>query len=151
MHKIILIFSLVFLWSIAAEAQMETPEGYQENSSLQEYFDASDNDYDKSIIYVFFNNEPCYGCAQAISMIEQVYDQNFINQYNMFLINYENDQENNFIETYNLSQPLEVVLVRINDGAAFGYKKLENLQNMISDPVSFDDYLSEQINSFLGN
>lgn len=69
----------------------------------------------------------------------------------MFLINYENDQENNFIETYNLSQPLEVVLVRINDGAAFGYKKLENLQNMISDPVSFDDYLSEQINSFLGN
>ena len=67
----------------------------------------------------------------------------------MFLINYQNDDENNFIETYQLSQPLEVVLVRVDDGASFGYKKVENLQNMTSDPVSFNDYLSNQITDYL--
>lgn len=84
-------------------------------------------------------------------MIEQVYNNNFADRYNIFLINYANDQENDFIQTYNLTQPLEVVLVQINDGASFGYRKLENLQDMTSDPVSFNDYLVNQINNFLGN
>lgn len=47
-------------------------------------------------------------------MIEQVYNNNFADRYNIFLINYANDQENDFIQTYNLTQPLEVVLVQIN-------------------------------------
>ena len=69
----------------------------------------------------------------------------------MFMINYQNDNENNFIQTYNLSQPLEVVLVRIDDGAPFGYTKIENLQNMTSDPVSMKDYFVNEVNNFLGN
>lgn len=137
--------------SFPTAAQVENTDGYGPNQNLQEYFDESNANYNKSIIYIFFNNQPCYTCAQAISMIEQVYDKNFINQYNLFMINYQNDQENDFISTYNLNQPLEVVLVRINDGASFGYKKLENLEDMISDPVSFDEYLINQINGFLGN
>lgn len=149
MKKFILSLCLVLAAAFPLRAQVEPTDGYMPSQGLQEYFDASRANYDKSIIYVFFNNEPCYTCAAAIEMIENLYDREFINDFNMFLINYQNDEENNFIETYRLSKPLEVVLVRINDGAAFGYKKIENLQDMTSDPVSFNDYLSNQITDYL--
>lgn len=143
--------ALSFVLGLAANAQIENTDGYMPNQNMQEYFDESNANYNKSIIYVFFNNQPCYQCAAAIEMIEKVYDQNFIDQYNMFIINYQNDQENDFIDTYNLSKPLEVVLVKINDGASFGFEKLENLQDQISDPVSFKDYFVSAVNNFLGN
>lgn len=145
------VFALLAALAFAFDtrAQIEPTDGYMPSQGLQEYFDASNANYDKSIIYVFFNNEPCYTCAAAIEMIESLYDREFSDEFNMFLINYQNDDENNFIETYRLSQPLEVVLVRIDDGAAFGYKKVENLQDMTSDPVSFNDYLSSQITDYL--
>ena len=145
------IFALALLASLPAQAQVQPTDGYMPSQGLQEYFDATQANYDKSIIYIFFNNEPCYTCAAAIEMIEQIYDRNFIDEYNMFMINYQNDDENNFIETYSLSKPLEVVLVRIDDGASFGYRKLENLEDMTSDPVSLQDYFVNQVNNFLGN
>ena len=86
-----------------------------------------------------------------MELIEQVYNQNYQNEYSLFEINYENDNEYNFIEAYNLSQPLEVVLVNVEDGEALGYKKLENLENQISDPTCFSENLQYQINSFFGN
>ena len=64
---------------------------------------------------------------------------------------HQNDMENDFIAKYNLQQPLEIVLVQVNDGAEFGYKKLNYLENMISDPISFEEYFTNQVNTFLGN
>ncbi len=142
---------LFFIPAAFLRAQVQNTDGYMPDQSLREYFAASDNNYDKSIIYVFFNNQPCYTCAAAIEMVEDIYNNAFIDRYNMFLINYADDEENDFINTYQLSKPLEVVLVRINDGASFGYQKLENLENMTSDPVSFKDYFINQVNNFLGN
>ena len=149
MRKLLLALGLIFAFS--AQAQVVPTDGYMPSQGIEPYFDADESSYDKSIIYIFFNNEPCYTCAAAIEMIEQFYDQNFIDEYNMFMINYQNDDENNFIQTYNLSLPLEVVLVRIDDGAPFGYTKIENLQNMTSDPVSMKDYFVNEVNNFLGN
>ena len=140
-----------FLISSPMQAQVQDTDGYMPNQGMQEYFSASQNDYSKPIIYIFFNNQPCYTCADTIEMIENIYNQNFIDQYNMFIINYADDDENNFINTYQLSQPLEVVLVRVDDGATFGYQKIENLQNMTSDPISFKEYFIEEVNNFLGN
>lgn len=129
----------------------QTEDGFGQTQALQEYFDANPNNTNKSIIYIFYNNNDCYGCPQAMSMIENLYQRRYADTYNLFMIDYQNDQEYDFITQYQLSQPLEVVLVRIQDGAAFGYEKIENLQNMTSDTVSFDDYVSERINNFLGN
>ena len=152
MKKYILL-TLIASFSISSplQAQVQDTDGYMPNQGMQEYFSAAQNDYSKSIIYIFFNNQPCYTCADTIEMIENIYNQNFIDQYNMFIINYANDDENNFINTYQLSQPLEVVLVRVDDGATFGYQKIENLQNMTSDPISFKKYFIEEVNDFLGN
>ena len=101
MKKYILL-TLIASFSISSplQAQVQDTDGYMPNQGIQEYFSASQNDYSKSIIYIFFNNQPCYTCADTIEMIENIYNQNFIDQYNMFIINYANDDENNFINTY---------------------------------------------------
>lgn len=150
MKKYLFLLAAVF-YSFAAAAQPVYEGGYNPEQNMNEYFQEANANYDKSIIYVFFNNNPCYQCPQTIDMIEEIYNQYYKNQYSLLLINYENDQEYNFIETYNLSKPLEVVLVRVDDGATFGYKKLDNLSDMTSDPTSFSEYFQNQVNEFLGN
>ena len=151
MYKFFIVI-LLRCQAMVVNAQLPQYEGsYDDNPTLQEYFDAAYPHYDKSIIYIFYNNEYCYGCPQAMAMLEELYHEKYADKYDLFIINYQNDQEYSFIATYNLSQPLEVVLVRIQDGSSFGYEKIENLQNWISDKISFDDHVEYQINSFLGN
>ena len=84
-------------------------------------------------------------------ILEKLYYEKYADEYDLYIIDYQNDHEYNFISTYNLSQPLEVVLVRIQDGSSFGYEKIENLQNRIYDKIAFDDYIEYRINSFLRN
>ena len=79
----------------------------QENDVLQmeleeEYYQRLNSSPDKSKIYIFFNNQPCPNCPQAIEMIEEVYNQNYLNNYELFLINYAEDTNSGFIEEYNL-------------------------------------------------
>ncbi|MBQ8785365.1 MAG: hypothetical protein IJZ59_04905 [Alphaproteobacteria bacterium] len=151
MYKFFIVILLI-CQAMVVNAQLPQYEGsYNDNPTLQEYFDAAYPHYDKSIIYIFYNNEYCYGCPQAIDMLEKLYYEKYADEYDLYIIDYQNDHEYNFISTYNLSQPLEVVLVRIQDGSSFGYEKIENLQNRIYDKIAFDDYIEYRINSFLGN
>lgn len=154
MHKILwgLLIGLAIAMPLHAELTYEG--GYNPDQNMEEYFQEFQPDYNKSIIYIFYNNEPCDACPQTIAMIEDVYNQYYSDQYSLFIINYQNDQEYNFIETYNLSQPLEVVLVRVDDGQTFGYKKLQDipaLASEVSDPNSFSRDLRYQIDGFLQN
>lgn len=137
MIKLLWAFMIMVALAIPLHAELTYEGAYNPNQNLQEYFDEAYPNYDKPIIYVFFNNDPCFQCPQTIELIEQVYNRNYQNEYSLFLINYQNDDEYNFIETYDLNQPLEVVLVDVADGQSIGYKKLENLQNQISDPGQF--------------
>ena len=148
-----LLFLIVYLFAIRyTYAQLPQYQGeYNPNQTLQEYFAEEDENYNKSIIYVFYNNDYCYGCPQAMAMLENLYQNKYANKYSLFMINYQDDDEYNFITTYDLTRPLEVVLVKINDGNALGYEKIENLQDITSDKISFDDYVSYKIDSFLGN
>ena len=151
MNKIIAI-AMVMLLPCWVMAQLPQYQGqYNPQESLQEYFAQTQPHYDRSIIFVFFNNNPCYGCPQAISMLDRIYQQYYAQKYSLLMVDYQSDTEYNFAATYDLSQPLEVVLVRIDDGAAFGYQKIEGLQNQISDKTSFEEYVRYRIDSFLGN
>ena len=149
MKKFIILITL--LWCGFAYAELQFQDNNDSNIDLQEYFAESRPNYNKSIIYIFYNNNPCENCAQAIELIEQAYNQNFANNYSLLLIDYQDDREYNFIENYNLSRPLEVVLQRVDDGATFGFKKLENLQNQTSDPISFQENFINEVNNFLGD
>ncbi len=128
----------------------------QENDILQteveeEYYQQQNQNPNKPRIYVFFDNQPCPNCPQAIDMIEEVYNQNFLNNYELFLINYGEDTNSGFVETYGLSNPLEVVMVDIQDGEVQGYQKIEGLQNMTPNPQAFNEYFITQVNGYLGD
>lgn len=152
MDKFLLFAIAYFLAMRSVCAQLPQYQGeYNPNQTLQEYFTAEDENYNKSIIYVFYNNNYCYGCPQAMNMLEELYQSEYADKYSLFMIDYQNDDEYNFIATYNLTRPLEVVLVKIEDGNALGYEKIEDLQNKISDKTSFDNFVRYKIESFLGN
>jgi len=143
---------LICLGSSSTSAQfMQTQQNYTGNDAINEYFAQSPNNRNKSIIYVFYNNEPCAACPQTIDLIEKIYNSYYKNDYSLFLVDYQAASEYNFTASYDLRQPLEVVLIRINDGAVFGFKKLLQLQDEISDPISFTQNFRFQINEFLGN
>lgn len=148
-----LILFLMIIVSVSSYAELTYQGAYDSNLTMSEYFEKAYPNPQKSIIYVFFNdvNMNCQDCPQTIELIEQVYNRYYQNQYDFYVIDYGNDDEYNFMQAYDLNQPLEVVLVRVDDGAVFGYKKLDNLNYQISDPVSFRDNLVYQINAFLGD
>lgn len=147
-----LIFVLCLLQITAVSAQPLQYEGtYNPDTPLQQYFAAEDNDYKRSIIYVFFNNDSCYGCPQTIAELEDIYNRYYQNRYSFFIINYQQDAQYDFATAYNLKEPLSVVLVKVDDGAAMGYEKLTDLQNQISDVGSLERYFRYRVDSFLGN
>lgn len=152
-HFYYLLWTVLLSISVVLPLHAElTYEGdYNPDQSLQEYFNEESPQYEKSIIYVFYNDVDmsCENCAQTIELIENIYNENYKDTYSLFIINYGDDEEYNFIETYQLNQPFEVVMVKVDDGATFGFKKLENLNYQISDPTSFSDNFQYQINSFL--
>lgn len=147
------IFALIFIIaaSTANSQQLQFNENYSPDTPIQQYFQEAYPNYNKSIIYVFYNNPGCYGCPETIAMLEQIYNSYYKDKYSFFIINYLEDDQYNFIETYNLSKPLTVVLVKVDDGAVFGFEKLDGLPEQISDPVSFSDSFRFRVNSFLGN
>ena len=100
---------------------------YPIGEPLQEYFAAEEQNYNKSIIYIFFNNnEICYQCPQAIELTEQIFNEYYANKYSMFVINYAEDNEYDFATAYNLDSPLAIVMVKIQDGQALGFQKISN-------------------------
>ncbi len=137
----------VLLWSVG-EAQEVNISG--NNPYMQEYVSQNEDNWNKSIIYVFYNNAQCDTCAQAIGMIYNLYEQNYSGQYSYFEINYADPWEHNFVEDYDLDSPLSIVLVRVNDGMARGYYKIDNPQFWVEDPSYFSQYITSQINNFFG-
>ncbi len=138
---LICLLSISSAWAQDNMLQMENEE---------QYFQANNQNPDKSIIYIFFNNQPCPNCPQAIEMIEKVYNQNFLNNYSLFLINYDEDDNAGFVQTYNLTNPLEVVMVDVQDGNFQGYQKIEGLQDMTNNQQGFNDFVITEVNSYLG-
>lgn len=142
---------LVFLGTITdAQAELYYEGGYNPNLTLQQQLAADNPYYPRPIIFVFYNNNPCYECPQTIELVEDIYNANYKGTYDFYIINYQDNENYNFIQNYNLSQPLEVVLQQVVDGQMTNFRKLDYLQDQISDQTSFFDNFTYQINSFLG-
>lgn len=130
-----------------AEAQYVNLSG--NNPDITEYVEANENNWDKPIMYIFYSDEPCDLCSQAMGMIYNIYEEYFLNQFSLFEINYTDEGEYGMQESYDLSGPLAIVLVRINDGMSRGYYKINNPQYWVNDPFYFKQRLLEEINNFL--
>ena len=128
-------------------AQFIDSSGY--TPYIKQYVEEDENNWNKSIIYVFYNNSPCAQCAEAMGLIFDIYQQNYSNDFSYFEINYQETGEFAFTTAYFLDQPLSVVLVRINDGMSRGYYKIDNPQQWPSDKLFFTEQITTAINNFL--
>lgn len=151
MKQLILAAILVATAYLSVWAQPAFEGNVAPNTPLEEYFAAEDGNQNKSIIYIFYNGNQCYQCPETIALTEQIYNRYYNGKYSLFVINYENDEEYDFINAYHLSAPLSIVLVKIDQGQTLGYQKIPNPQNLIDSPMDYTQYLTERINDFLGS
>lgn len=139
------------LLTFCVHAQPAFEGNYPASQPLAEYFNAETGNRNKSLIYIFYNNEGiCDKCAQTIELTEQIFNQFYNGIYNLFVINYAEDNEYNFAAAYQLYEPLAIVLVKINNGEQIGYEKIANPQQMLIIGYDYTDFLTKKINNFLG-
>jgi len=131
----------------SADAQYVNLSG--NNPDIREYVESNEDNWNKSIMYVFYSNDLCPLCSRAMGMIYDIYEQYYLNEFSLFEINYEDNDEFYMRISYELNQPLSIVLVRIQDGESRGYYKIDNPQYFVNDPVFFNERLISQINNFL--
>lgn len=102
----------------------------------------------KPEVIIFYNSlNPCYNCPQAIEQIIKILKENYSNQIIAYLINLKYHPE--LISDFNLKGPLNLVIIRINDGSSFGFSTLTGLQSKLNDPISFNNQITEFIDNFL--
>lgn len=128
MLKIFWSFLILVAIALPLHAELYYEGGYNPNQTLQQQLAEDNPRYPRPIIFVFYDNNPCYECPQTIELIENIYNKYFADQYDFYIINYQDDENYNFIQNYNLSLPLEVVLQRVEDGQMTAFRKLEYLQ-----------------------
>ncbi len=98
---------------------------------------------------IFYNSaNTCENCLKAIDMLTDVLRQNYQGKLHAYLIDVQKHPE--FISAFRLSGPLNLVIIRISDGAAFGYDKMSGIQSKITNRRDFSRSITEFINNFLG-
>ena len=152
MKKFLFAIAVLSVMIYPVYAQLSFNSGfYPINEPLSEYFAAENQNYNKSIIYIFFNNDQdCYQCPQAVYLTEQLYNEYYSNKYSLFVINYQEDNEYDFANAYKLNSPLSIVLVKSQDGNVLGYKQISNPQNMLQLGQDYISYLKQEIDDYLG-
>ena len=67
---ILTVFSL--LKAVSAQAQYVNLSG--NNPDITQYVESNEDNWNKSIMYMFYSNQPCALCSQAMGMIYQIYE-----------------------------------------------------------------------------
>ncbi len=135
----------IALWTAVA---LLCPVSFAEQGTLQNlYVNPKGRTLPEAVI--FYNSaNTCEHCPEAINMLISVLKQNYRGRLHAYLIDVQKKPE--FIDAFRLSGPLNLVVIRISDGAAFGYDKMSGLQSRIGSPEDFSRAVTEFINNFLG-
>ena len=144
------IFLIVWAVLLSNNVQAQYVDLSGTNSFIQKYVEESPENWNKSVLFVFYDgNNYCESCPKAIEMIYDLYAREFITVLNIFEIDYSERSEFTMQLDYNLTQPLSLVVVRINDGLSQGYYKIDNPQDWIDNPFYFNAKITNSINDFL--
>ncbi len=102
----------------------------------------------KPIAIIFYNSlNPCQNCNNAITITTDILRKNYYNQIKLYLIDLNNHPE--FISTFKLKGPLNLVIIKISDKASFGYKKITGLQSKTDDLISLNQLITNMLANFL--
>lgn len=126
------------LWLSAFSASAQTLQNLYVNPENQRLPEA----------VIFYNSDnPCPNCPSTIVMIATILRQNYTGQLRVYQIDLARHPE--FISAFHLSAPLTLVLIRISDGAAFGYAALPGLQSYADDSEELANAITQKIGNFL--
>ena len=99
-------------------------------------------------LILYSSANPCETCPQAIEMLTEIIQNNYRRKLTLYRIDTQSHPE--FISFFHLDSPLTLVLIRIDDGAAFGYQKLTGMQSQTDDINTFTRRTTEFIDNFFG-
>lgn len=105
----------------------------------------------KPIIFLFYNNEPCDSCDEAMYNIQQAFANNWQGVYNLEMINYEEEEaqgDYTYADAYNLYAPLVMVLQDVNSNGRFtNYLKIPyDMDNFT--PYTFQEVMMSEVPTF---
>ena len=135
--------ALFFFWLLLAPLPLMA-----QSLSLQDLYINPVSQKLPEAIILYSSDNPCEHCDTAINMLIDTLRQNYKDKLHAYLINLA--QHPQYIPAFKINAPLTLVIVRISDGAAFGFEKLEGLQSEIGDRTAFNNRVYEFINNFLG-
>lgn len=90
----------------------------------------------------------CENCHNTIDNLIKVLRTNYQGKLHAYLIDTARHPE--FISAFKLKGPLNLTIIRINDGVAFGYQTLSGIESLTPNLMSFSRRITEFINNFLG-
>jgi len=99
-------------------------------------------------VILYNSQNPCENCNKTIDMIINVLRTNYHHKLRAYMVDISKEPQ--FASAFHTDAPLTFVIIRISDGAAFGYEKLTGLQSQIADSQAFNRHIIKFINNFLG-
>lgn len=144
---------ICLLWHFGAKAQYINSSG--DNPAIREYeremhemYPNSPDMWNRGIMYIFYDGANCPKCPEIIKVLYDIYSVRYEGDYGIFEIDYTEDTGINFQQIYNLTQPISVVLVRVQNGMAWGYVKIDNLYEYADDLQQLEEIFIERANNF---
>lgn len=119
-----------------------------EDSLLQQLYINPETAKKPEAILFYNSANPCENCEKAITITISILRRNYFGKMHLYLIDLHQHPE--FATAFQIKGPLSLVIIRISDGASFGYTKLEALQSRIISPKLYQTELKSFINNFLG-
>ncbi|MCM1323633.1 MAG: hypothetical protein NC218_05685 [Acetobacter sp.] len=116
-------------------------------ATLQSLYTNPEGKHLSEAIIFYSSANTCQNCHKAIDMMIAVLKENYQGKLHAYLIDTARHPE--FISAFHLTGPLNLVIIRISDGAAFGYRKLSGLQSRTGNSKAFTRRITEFINNFL--
>ena len=102
----------------------------------------------KNELIIFYNSlRPCFNCPKIVSNLINIIKQNYTSKnFSFYLIDLK--LHPHFIPIFNLTSPLNLVAIRIQDGSPSGYQKLPYPILNQNDLISLSQTITEFINIF---
>lgn len=121
---------------------------YAAPATLQNLYINPEGKHLPEAVIFYSSADTCETCPETINKLIAVLKQNYQGKLHAYLIDTARRPE--FISALHLSGPLNLVIIRISDGAAFGYRKLSGVQSLNGSPAAFSRRIIGFIHNFLG-
>ena len=136
-------FIIYFLWGLCFASPLNA-----QTLSLENIYINPQNQKLSEALILYNSANPCETCSKAIELLKQIIENYYQNRLQLYLIDTQTHPE--FISSFHLDAPLTLVIIRIDDGAAFGYQKLTGMQSQTDDTNTFTRRITEFIDNFFG-